>query len=619
MRTKFKFHMVALMGAMLISASVAQAQVSLTAPTPPAPPLHEQLQRQEFPTAVPVPEKHDPQRLYKEAIETIAKGHVALAGYAEPNLLDKATDYFTGSTTKKTRQQAFLDRWTKPPFELKTLDDADRAIEMALKSLGYRFDSYMVPKEVSAEDKELDNENVGIGVSVGLKGSQELVKDLPRDATEEQVKKVLIISEDHPVVFTPFKGGPADKAGMKKDDMLHEIDGKPVDGRQYHETLKDISGKKGSKVDITVRRVEDGKVVTKKLTITRDAYQVPVVHLQDLGDGVWHLKLDTFAARGAAKQVKDALDEVLSKNGKALILDLRDNGGGLLNEAIDIISYMLPEGNILSQQSRLNGGTDLFETRHHVTLDVMLQTFPQKKGILPITSQRTLVVPPEMPIVVLVNEWSASASELTSGALKFNGRAKIVGVRTLGKGVGQSLLDMPYGRRLHLTTFNFLPNNQDINWMGIGPHVEVKQGEDKSKDDQLDAGKRISLEMYEAGVKEREEKIAENERVREEKREIWKGIEARRQKAREEQEKKEKEKEQEKEKKEGENGGSSAQPNSTPAPAPTPKEEPPMPTPTPEEVPAKEPTLAPKQPNSGNPDPLIDPIPVPVPAPRPGK
>ncbi len=516
----------------------AQTQLGPT-PTqlPDVPSLHEMLQGMNFPLALPVPEKADPMRLYKEGIETIARQHIALAGYEPVGMGGMVSGFFGRPAPRKTKMQAFIDKWSTPPFELKTLDDADKAIKMALESLDFRFDSYLVPKDVKLEDKRIDNTNVGIGIIIKLEGMQELLKNLPKDATEEMVDKALVISDEHYIKVTPVRDAPAAKAGMKDGDVIKEVAGKSVNGRTYNDVLKGIKGKKGTKVDITVEREENGAKVLKKLTITRDDYEVPVVTLKHLGDGVWHLHLETFAARNAAKDVKNALDEVMKQGGKMLIFDLRDNGGGLVDQAIDIASFMIPEGTIVTQQHRLFGSAAVVESQSHVTTQVMLETHPQPSGILPVVKPRYLAVPPELPIVVLVNEWSASASELVSGALKFNKRVKLVGVRTFGKGVGQALLDLPYGRRLHVTSFYFLPANKFTDWIGIDVDVEVKAEipeEGKPfKDNQLEAAVKVVKEMYENGIKERAEEAKKNEAVIAKHKEEWKKIQQRRKEAEE--------------------------------------------------------------------------------------
>ncbi len=545
MKTKLGFYIACL--ALVMGAEVSYAQQ----PKPmQAPSLHELLQGEKFPLGVPVPETPDPTRLYKEGINTIAKEHIALTGYAPEEGMMFGGFFGGPRPEKKTKMQAFLDKWEKPPFELKTLDDADRAIKLALTSLDHRFDSYLVPKDVKLEDKRMDNTNTGIGIIIKLEGMQDLLKDLPQDATEEQVDKLLVISEKNFLSVTPVRNGPAEKGGMKAGDVIKEVAGKKIDGMTYSQAIKPIGGKKGTTVDIVVERQENGAKVQKKLTITRDDYEVPVVTLKHLGNDVWHLHLETFNARNAAKDVKNALDEVMKKGGKKLIFDLRDNGGGLVDQAIDIAMYMLPEGTIVTQQHRLFGSPDVVETQSHVTKHVFLETRPQLNGQLPIVHQRVLAVPAEMPIVVLVNGHSASASELVSGALRFNNRVKMVGTRTFGKGVGQALLDLPYGRRLHVTSFYFLPADRFTDWVGVDVDVEVKTSETDKTDVQLDQAVKTVNEMYEQGIKDAATKAAHEEEVRKENRKLWQERLDRQKKF--EEEKKKKEEAKEKAKKEAE-------------------------------------------------------------------
>lgn len=611
----------------LVLCAQSEAQQSGPQPTPATPlvlpPLHEMLQGTQFPLAVPVPEKPDPVRLYKEAIDKIAKQHIGLAGYAEePSAVTTMVNGWLGRPSKprKSKMDAFKEKWGDPPRELKTLEDADAAIKEALDDLDFRFDAYLVPKEVKLEDKQIDNTSTGVGVITRLEGYQDLIKDLPDDATEEQVSERLIISEKNFVKLTPMRNSPGIKAGLLDGDVLKEVGGKPVDGMRYLDVIKQIKGKKGSKVDLTVERVENDTKVLKKFTVTRDDYEVPVVNLKHLGDDVWHLHLETFAARNAAKDVKEALDEVMKNGGKKLIFDLRDNGGGLVDQAIDIAMYMLPEGTIVTQQMRRSGEAEVVETQSHVTTHVMLETRPQNKGHMPIIKQRVLAVPAEMPIVVLVNGNSASASELVSGALKFNNRVKLVGVRTFGKGVGQVLLDLPYGRRLHVTSFYFLPANKFTDWYGVEVDVESKLAPDAEKDTQLEDAVKVVNEMYENGVKEREAGAKREEEVRKLNRELWKQRMERKKEMEEARKKKTEEKKSapapdgEGKKEDSPEGGEDSNGTTTPDDnQPLPGTEPEMipENSTPPELPGSEPEAVPE--NSGPNNPLIDPAPSTLP------
>ena len=493
---------------------VAQSQAPVMPPAD-QPPLFEQLHRAIFPLGVPAPEKPDPERLYKQAIQEIADRHIFLATKPGANEIDP------GTGMPVDRKKEFLDRWGTPARPLKTLADADAAITEALESLGGRFDSYLVPKEVKAEDKDFDSKSVGIGVRIELKDSDKLLEKLPRDATGDQVRQALVISADHPLLIYPFKDSPADKAGLKEGDSVIKVDGVDLRGKTMADAVGLIRGTKGTKVEIVVERKEpDGTVKQVTVTVTRNEYYIPAASLRDLGDGTFVLRLDNFVAAKAAEEVLGYLQEVVKKGGKKLILDLRDNGGGRLDHAINIVMYMLPEGTIVVQEHREKGHLEYYETHTNVTWQLLLRTEPTRRGVLPVTQQRILAIPPEMPIVVLVNEHSASASELVSGTLQFNGRAKIVGKRTFGKGVGQHLIDLPYGRRLHITSFNFLPANRRIDWVGIIPDLEVEQAQ-AGEDGQLQAATKLVSDMYERGVKERAERQSREEQIRQENRRQW--------------------------------------------------------------------------------------------------
>lgn len=441
---------------------------SATTTAPPAPtsqmplmpklPAIEQLTQFIFPSVQPKKEAEipAPERLVRALVNHYADMHFSLTDYA--------------------KREEFKKKWFERATKVKTLEEADKLNEEILVSLGQRFDYYRKPVQVEQSKKRSDPTFVGIGAMTELRGADEIIDGLPEDAKPEDVEKLMTVTAERPFVLNPYKDSPAAQAGVQKGDVLLKIDGKDIIGKTQTEIIALVRGKEGTKVELTVeRRDKDGKVVaTKPFEVVRAKYTAPVVHVRTLADGVTYIKLDNFVAARASEEMLAAFQEAAKVKDGKIVLDLRDNGGGRLDHAINIVSYMLREGTIVTLRKR--DSHQLIRETFSATLDGVFHTRPAGWNASQLhysASGRILAVPPTMPIVVLVNEWSASASELAAGALKFHGRAKIVGQNTLGKGVGQVVVQLPDGRETSITTFYFDPADREIDFEGIAPDKEV--------------------------------------------------------------------------------------------------------------------------------------------------
>ena len=220
-----------------------------------------------------------------------------------------------------------------------------------------------------------------------------------------------------------------------------------------------------------------------------------VVHTKDLGDGVTYVRLDDFMSSYAEAEMKEALTN--AAKGKGLVFDLRNNGGGRVDAARAIISYMINDGNMLVIMER--SGDMITEHKWVLTPSSIIEYVPDDTQPnvyrIQVRPRDAVVIPPDMPIAVLINGHSASASEMTSGALQFNHRATTVGENSYGKGIGQSII-LPWGRELHITSLEFRPAGHAMDWIGIlaDVHVEAVKGQDA----QLDAAKKVVLDQLKA-------------------------------------------------------------------------------------------------------------------------
>ena len=259
-------------------------------------------------------------------------------------------------------------------------------------------------------------------------------------------------------IVNVYEDSPAEKAGLKAGDILEKIDDHEVGDEQLDTVVSWIKGEKGTDVKITVLR--DGEEL--ELTATRDTIEVKTVSYEMKENQIGYIRVSEFDTV-TYDQFKEALDDLEKQGMQGLIVDLRNNPGGSLDTVTNMLRLLLPEGTIVSTKDK-NGKTD------EITCD---GTHEFKK-----------------PMAVLVNQYSASASEIFSGAVQDYGTAKIVGVTTYGKGVVQQLMDLGDGTCLKVTIAEYYtPNGRSINGKGVEPDVKVEYQYDEENpkaDNQLD-------------------------------------------------------------------------------------------------------------------------------------
>ena len=241
------------------------------------------------------------------------------------------------------------------------------------------------------------------------------------------------------------KGGPAEKAGIKKGDIIVEVDGENIHGKDSSYAVSKMKGKKGTNVSISVVRKGNKKPIT--FNIKREVIHDNTVSYKMLDNNIGYISVSAFETV-TKKQFKSAVDCLEKKNEKGLIIDLRDNGGGLLDTALDMLDHILPKKLVVYTKDK-NGVAEEYYTKDDKEIKI--------------------------PIVILVNGNSASASEVFCGALRDYGKAKLLGTKTFGKGIVQSSFAFRDGTGLKFTTSKYYtPKGINIHGTGFEPDIKVK-------------------------------------------------------------------------------------------------------------------------------------------------
>ena len=310
-------------------------------------------------------------------------------------------------------------------------DAMDAAINGVLQSLD-PYSSYMSPEMLQEMQTETKGEFGGLGIEVGM---------------EAGVVKVI----------SPIDGSPAEAVGVKAGDYIVKIDGTQVQGKTLSEAVDLMRGPVGSEIEITVRRIGTRKALT--FNIVRDIIEIKSVKSKVLEDSIGYVRLTSFNDN-SSDQLEDIVkDFKKNKNINKYILDLRNNPGGLLNQAIRITDFFLNNGEIVSTKSKKKSDN---------------RKWFAKKGDL--IDGDTLLV--------LINYGSASASEIVAGALKDHKRAIILGESSYGKGSVQSIIPLKNNGAIRLTVSKYyLPSGDSISEVGVSPDIFVAEGSDEFRID----------------------------------------------------------------------------------------------------------------------------------------
>ena len=308
------------------------------------------------------------------------------------------------------------------------LDD-QQMLEMAIKGyvegVGDEYTEYYTPEEMDETYSEAMGNYVGIGIYM-----------------------IVDYAEGNITVVEPMEGSPAEAAGIKTDDLIVKVNGEDITADNVEEMADAIKGEEGTTVTLGIKRGEEQFDVE----VERKRIEVSHIDSRMLENNIGYIRIIDFDG-GAAEEFKENYENLSGQGAKALVVDVRSNGGGVVDEAIDILEMICDKGSTLLIETYKSGNEEI------------------------ITAEEKPII--TMPIAVLTNGYSASASEIFAGALKDLQKATIVGTKTYGKGVIQSLIPLSDGSGIKITTAEYCtPNRNKINKVGIEPDIEAELPDD---------------------------------------------------------------------------------------------------------------------------------------------
>lgn len=308
------------------------------------------------------------------------------------------------------------------------------ALKGLVSSIEDPYTRFVEPDDLAEENLEIEGEYGGLGIYMASR-------------------------DGRTIVIAPIEDTPADRAGIKPLDEIIKVDDTNVIGMESDEVVKMLRGPAGKPVELQIRRKNVDKLIPVK--IVREIIKIKTVRLEMLGEGVAYIKLNHFNLK-TNEELRNALSTAMSKKAKGVIMDLRNNPGGLLDVCVDVTSQFISEGVVVGMKGRFEGAND---------------TLYAKKGLAN-----------DLPLVVLVNEGSASASEIFAGAVKDHKRGTIVGTKTFGKGSVQTLFNLPDGSGIYVTIARYhTPSGFVLDHKGLEPDIKVagEPQKDKKKDKQF--------------------------------------------------------------------------------------------------------------------------------------
>jgi carboxyl-terminal processing protease len=374
---------------------------------------------------------------------TLAMG-IYLGGHPS-TLPDPVRDIFVQDSDGEIYDEA-IDTIERDYYRKVDREDLlNQSLDNAVRSLDDRFSHYFAPRDYADFQQATEGRFEGVGMSV--------------TPVDEGLRIVAV-----------YAGSPAARGGLKKGDLITEVDGKSIAGSTSEESTTRIKGPAGTEVKLTVKT---GKEDARVLTLKREEVEIPIVQskMREVnGRKIAWVRLAGFTA-GAHDAVKEGVTKLLDDGAEGVVLDLRDNGGGLLDEAVQVSSIFIPDGRVVSTRGRARPERVYDATGGAIDTDI--------------------------PVVVLVNNNSASASEIVTGALQDRDRATVVGTRTFGKGVFQEIEPLSNGGALDITVGEyFLPSGRNLGGggvergAGVKPDVQAKDNPKTPRDEALQAALR---------------------------------------------------------------------------------------------------------------------------------
>lgn len=314
------------------------------------------------------------------------------------------------------------------------------AVKGIVESVGDQFTRYVSPKALEEENLEMEGEYGGLGIYITNR-------------------------DGRTTVIAPIEGTPADRAGLKPLDEILKVDGKVVVGMNSDEVVKLLRGPAGKPVTIAVRRKKVDKLLT--FTIVREMIKIKTVRMEMVDKNIAYIKINQFNMK-TDQELEAALKTVASKKASGILLDLRNNPGGLLNICVDVTSRFIGNGVVVSTKGRFDKANEVYYAEPGRAI--------------------------KLPVTVLVNEGSASAAEILSGAIKDHHRGKIVGSKTFGKGSVQSLFNLPDKSGVYITIARYAtPSGFILDHKGLQPDI-VQPGEPmKNKKDDKQYQRALSV------------------------------------------------------------------------------------------------------------------------------
>ncbi len=361
-----------------------------------------------------------------------------------PQVADSALN--DASIRKLSALEEYIDFYYYKSSEVSKEDRENGLYKGLLDSLGDVYSCYYTPEEYQKLTEETEGVYFGIGAYVS--------KDVETGAS---------------TVSGVIKNSPAEAAGLMEGDIIYKVDGEDMTGLELEEVVSHIRGPEGTKVNLTLIRGGD----TIDVELTRAQVNSPTVESEMLEDGIGYLQITEFD-NVTVDQFSENLNSLKEQGMKGMIIDLRGNPGGNVSTVCAIAEQLLPEGLIFYMEDKNGKRTE----------------YPCGGADF------------DLPLVVLVNEYSASAAEILSGAIKDAGIGKLVGKKTFGKGIVQNVIGLEDGSAIKLTIANYYTRNgNDIHLKGIEPDVEVEMDTDAYLEDKTDTQLNKAIEVMKEEMK----------------------------------------------------------------------------------------------------------------------